>query len=323
MNRFRAEIIFLLSLAASGGAYGADAFGPVIWSEDGLRAYTWHDERIVELDLLEGGLTPLTDSIPVPHAIGVDEGNRSVVVSSPSAEPRAVLYSIDSGESILCYTMTGRRTLLSLSCYDGLVTAVGVGYAVRFDLLTGEREPPIDWVGRARPIDISFERDRAVVLQQDRIVEYGHTLRESSFESDGLRRALFTGPYGWSVLEQRENDLVLIFQGGEERSAGTLAPDERFSGAQYSPAGEKLLVVIEMPGVTEGNRTTRLEIRDGKNGERIQFLRSAQRIRGADHFESPLAAAIHPNGQWLIVNWPLTGIQLWEMGEEWALLHSW
>lgn len=315
--------IFLTLLALpGGGAHGSDAYGPLIWSDDGRRAYTWHDDQVMELDLEMGEMTPVTDSIPPPHAIALDEENRLLVVSQPTDFTNLTLFSMDEGEPVLCYLPREKGQVIALNCHDGELTVVGRGYVARLDLFTGAPLDSIEWIGRSVPADLSFRGGNVDVLQQQLVVEYDRASRSIPVGTDGILRAVFAGRNGRSFLEQRGGDLQLLMPEGSARPAGKIEPDERFAGAQYSREGEKLLIVIERPGVNEGNRTTRLEIRDACTGERIQFLRSARSIRGVDQFEGPYSAAIHPDGKWLLVNWLLTGIQLWNM-EDWSLLQTW
>ncbi len=309
-------------MLSGGSLFGSDSYGPVIWSDDGDRAFTWHDEQVMELDLVQGGMTPLTDSIPPPHAIALDENNRLLVVSQPRDFANLTLYSMEKGAPILCYLLQEEGHVIDLHCHDGELTVVGKGYLIRLDLSTGAPFESPGWIGRPLPADLAFDAGMAEVLQQEGIVQYRHESRSIPIESAGILRSIFLSHHGRSLLIQDGRDLSLLMPDGSNRPAGVIEDDERFAGAQYSSAGEKLIVVIERPGVVEGNRTTRLEIRDAHTGDRIQFLRSARSIQGVDHFEGPYAAAIHPNGKWLLVNWFLTGIQLWDM-EEWNLIQKW
>ncbi len=313
----RSIALFLLA-AFPRLAAPSDAFGPVAFSLSGDTVFTWHDGKLMGLRV-EGGMTPVTDSIAVPRACAVDDASKIVAVSPPAGEARVTLYRGRSAEGFVSL-LPGTGRVMVLAAAEGTLTVVGEEGAAKFALPSGE---PLGMTVRpfeAPPVDFTVGPGGVTTLFSRAIV--GPDGSTSPITSGMTGRSIFPAPGGFALLGQRADSLFLELPGGSTRPAGLLRGDETLLGAAWSRTGERLLLVIEMPHANRGNRTSRVDVIDTLTGKRIRFLRSTWNDGGVDRFETPIAAAFHPNGRWLLVNWRLTGIQLWEI-DSWELVQHW
>ncbi len=322
-GRIPRYVLLGLALLSVSAATASESYGPIVWSRDQDAVFSAHDGRVSRLTLGDPEPHALTPAIPEPHAIAVDEESGRLVVSWPSPNGQAAVY--DMADTAALYCLAGLPGfVLDVHTWKGEVRLAGHQFIDRRSLDDGMRIDLAEWDTPKRISDVLFEGEKAVLLHRNFLFsgDSPESKTRLALQEGESALAFYPGRRGRVILIQRGSQFLLRLPGDDDRLIMETGEREALLGAAYSEKAGQIALVIDAPGVTDKDGSSRVELRDAEDGEMIKRFRSAQIRSGVKRYETPIAVSYHPNGRLLVISWRLTGTQAWDI-VEWKLDTNW